>query len=125
MQLLIPILEMNEEEKLKSFTESISRKSWARILKIVRDAIGEERTQEDKTQKIIDLLYKKGECINSGLITLPITTKDATFEGAKATIIKCWSKCGESEKRNLTHHFETAKAIYLPKETFCNFQKKL
>jgi hypothetical protein len=37
---------------------------------------------------------------------------DATFEGAKTTIILCWSKCGESEKRNLTYHFETAKAIY-------------
>jgi hypothetical protein len=61
-----PILEMSEEEELKPFIESISTKSWARILKIVRDAIGEERSQEDKTQKIIDLLYKKGECINSG-----------------------------------------------------------
>jgi hypothetical protein len=44
---------------------------------------------------------------------------DATFEGAKATIIKCWSKCEDSEKRNLTHNFEAAKAIYHSKETFC------
>jgi hypothetical protein len=38
---------------------------------------GTQRTQEDK---IIDLLNKKGECINSGLIA----------EGL--TIILCWSK---------------------------------
>lgn len=87
-----PILEMSEEVELKPFIESISTKSLARILKIVRDAIGEERTQEDKSE-IINLLNKKGECINSGLIAEPITTNttmNATFEGAKATIILCW-----------------------------------
>lgn len=99
-----------EEEEFQPFLDSIARKSWARILKIVGDAIGgEERTQEDKTEKISDQLYRKGECIDYGSIDEP-NTMDATFEGAKATIIFCWSKCDYSEKRNLSHHFDAAKA---------------
>jgi hypothetical protein len=42
-------MKKKNEEELKPFIESISTKSWARILKIVRDAIGEERTQDKRS----------------------------------------------------------------------------
>ena len=113
---LLPLQEM-DEEGFRAFVEGISTKSWSRILKIV-DAIDErEKPPEDKSKKIIKLLHSKGLC--DVVESLAEQIKDATFEGAKTTILFHWKQTKNSEKQNLNHHFQTAKAIYNAKETFC------
>jgi hypothetical protein len=116
---LSPIQEM-DEEGLEAFVNRISTKSWSRILKIVDaiDAIDErEKPPDDKSKKIIKLLHSKGLCVESE--SLAEETTDATFEGAKSTILYHWEQTKNSEKQNLYHHFQTAKAIFYAKETFC------
>ena len=71
---------------------------------------------EEKMQKIIDLLHSKCGCSNAALAQ-PTTMN--TFADAKAAILFHWSKCTDLEKRNLSHHFQTAQAINHAKEAFC------
>jgi hypothetical protein len=83
---LSPLQGMDEEE-LQAFIDGISTKSWSKILKIVEviDAIDERETQEDKSKKIIKLLHCKGLCVVAE--SHAEETTDATFEGAKTTIL--------------------------------------
>ena len=82
------------------------------------DAIDERETApEDKWKKIIKLLHSKGLGVEAESLAEPIT--EATFEGAKTTILYHWEQTKNSEKQNLNHHFQTAKAIFYTKETFC------
>ena len=116
---LLPLQEM-DEEGFRAFVEGISTKSWSRILKIVDaiDAIDERETPpEDKSKKIIKLLHSKGLGDIAESLAEQIT--EATFEGAKTTILFHWEQTKNSEKQNLNHHFQAAKAIYNAKETFC------
>jgi hypothetical protein len=53
------------------------------------------------------------------LLNIGVSIPDATFEGAKSTILYHWAQAKKSENQNLYHHFQTAKAIYYAKETFC------
>ena len=120
---LSPIQEM-DEEGFQAFLDGISTKSWSRILKIVDaiDAIDERETPpEDKSKKIIKLLHSKGLCDVAESLAEQITDA-TTFEGAKTTILYRWAQTKKSEKQNLHHHFQTAKAIFYAKETFCKFQ---
>jgi hypothetical protein len=114
---MAPLQEM-DEEGFQAFVEGISTKSWSRILKII-DAIDERETPPvDKSKKIIKLLHSKGLCVVAESLTEQITDA-TTFEGAKTTILYHWAQTKNSEQRNLCHHFQTAKAIYYAKETFC------
>ena len=116
---LSPLQDM-DEEGFQAFLDGISTKSWSRILKIVNviDAFDESETPaEDKWKKIIKLLQSKGLCVVAESLAEPIT--EATFEGAKTTILYHWQQTKKSEKQNLHHHFQTAKAIFYTKETFC------
>jgi hypothetical protein len=113
---LSPIQEM-DEEGLEAFVEGISTKSWSRILKIVDAIEDREKLPEDKSKKIIKLLQCKGLFVASE--PHAAGTTDATFEGAKSTILYHWAQTKNAEKSNLYHHFRTAKAIFYAKETFC------
>jgi len=59
----------------------------------------------------------KGEDIKSNRLCEPIA--DTNIEGAKSTILYHWEQAKNSEKNNLYHHYQTAKAIYSAKESFC------
>jgi hypothetical protein len=105
---------------MKKDSKPLLTESHEILVKIVDtiDAIDERETPpEDKSKKIIKLLHSKGLCVVAESLAEQIT--DATFEGAKTTIIFHWAQTKNSEKRNLYHHFQTAKAIYYAKETFC------
>jgi hypothetical protein len=85
---LSPIQDM-DEEGFQAFVDGISRNlgkdcwhHWRHWWK--------RNAPEDKSKKIIKLLHSKGLCVVAESLAEPIT--DATFEGAKKTILYHWGQ---------------------------------